>query len=657
MTLAWILAAITVWVVSGVAAAGLARRPQAATVGAGGAVLGGAIGLVAVIRGLAVGTVESLQRPWNIPLGSLALGLDPLSAFFLMPVFLLTALAALYGREYLGAGHPRRNQGAHWLFYNLLAAGMAGVMLARNGVLFLVAWEIMSVASFFLVTYEHKRTAVREAGWTYLVATHLGTAFLLVLFLLLGGPSGSLDFKTPGAPEHAGALFLLAVAGFGTKAGFVPLHVWLPEAHPAAPSHISAIMSGVMIKTGIYGLLRVLTLLGAPSAWWGYLLLAIGLSSGVLGAVFALAQDDLKRLLAYSSVENMGIIALGLGLGVLGVRAHAAALTVLGFGGALLHVLNHSLFKSLLFLGAGSVLHAAGGRLDRLGGLLGRMPWTGVMFIVGAAAICGLPPLNGFVGEFLIYLAALTGGAARGNAAGGLLLIGAAGLALIGGLAAACFTRACGCVFLGAPRSQAAAQAREARPAMLLPMGVLAAACIALGLAGSAVFRGLAPVIAALSADTLPAIRAESAAAARWLGMTAWASAGLAGMVLAVGLFRHLRLARHQRIQGVTWDCGYARPTSRMQYTASSFAQPLVEAFRLILRPRRVLDSPRGVFPEHAALRTETPDVFRTGFFDPLFRRAARMLGALRWLQHGRVQLYVLYITAALLALLVWKLR
>ena len=262
---------------------------------------------------------------------------------------------------------------------------MTLVLLARNAVLFLSAWELMAVSSFFLVTFEHERESVRSAGWIYLVATHLGTGFLLVLFILMGRETGSMDFTVWAAqgihaPELAGMLFLLAVVGFGTKAGFMPFHVWLPEAHPAAPSHVSALMSGAMIKIGIYGLMRSLTFLGAPSIWWGWLLLFVGLASGVLGIIFALAQHDLKRLLAYSSVENIGLITAGLGLGLLGVSYNQPLISILGFGGALLHVLNHSLFKGLLFLAAGSVVHATGTRdTNRLGGLLKKMPWTGAV--------------------------------------------------------------------------------------------------------------------------------------------------------------------------------------------------------------------------------------------------------------------------------------
>jgi hydrogenase-4 component B len=325
--------------------------------------------------------VETWRVAWQVPFGSFFVQLDALAAFFLLPILGLAAVAALYGGKYLMAYRSRKNLGAAWFFFNLLVASMVMVTLAQNGILFLLAWEIMSLASYFLVTFEDEKESVRQAGWTYLVATHLGTAFLLVLFLVLGRQAGSLDFErfltaSPAISPVAGVAFLLALIGFGTKAGFMPLHVWLPEPHPVAPSHVSALMSGVMIKTGIYGLLRILTFLGHPEAWWGWVLIGIGLASGPGGVLFALAQHDLKRLLAYHSVENIGIIDLGLGVGLLGLALDQPVLAVLGLDSGLLHFLNHALFKGMLFLGTGAAIHATGTRdIDHLGGLIRRMPW------------------------------------------------------------------------------------------------------------------------------------------------------------------------------------------------------------------------------------------------------------------------------------------
>jgi formate hydrogenlyase subunit 3/multisubunit Na+/H+ antiporter MnhD subunit len=462
-----------------------------------------------------------------------------------------------------------------------------------------------------------------------------------------------------------GLLFVLAVIGFGTKAGFIPLHVWLPEAHPAAPSHVSAVMSGVMLKTGIYGLLRILTLLGTPPPWWGWTLLGIGVVSGVLGVLSALAQHDLKRLLAYHSVENLGIIAIGLGVGFLGISSGNPTMAALGFLGGLLHVVNHAVFKSLLFLGAGSVLHATGTReIDRLGGLLKRMPTSGGTFLVGAAAISGLPPLNGFVSEFLIALGALS--VLRGPAHPaawpllGVLVIG--GLALIGGLAAACFTKAFGIIFLGEPRSAEAAHAHEVGAAMRWPMLVLAALCVLIGLAAPWLPRALAGAVAgilpaAAPADLKAAVAAGAAQAVGPLLGVMFASYLLLGLLALVIQIRR-RLLRDRRVErAVTWDCGYLAPTPRTQYTASSFAQPLLLLFRLFLQPRDEVQRPTGLFPTHAELHTHAPDPFRRRIYEPAFSLVARIAASLHGLQQGRIQVYVLYIALTILALLMWKLH
>ncbi|MBI2931205.1 MAG: hypothetical protein HYY16_06105 [Planctomycetes bacterium] len=637
--------------VAGGSAALLARRSS--WLGAGSAVLGCAAGLIGAVRALAAGASESWRLAWEIPGGSFAVELDALSAFFLIPILGLSALAAIYGVGYLDSWRGKKALGPVWFFTNTLIASMAMVVIARNGLLFLVAWEVMALASFFLVGFEHEKPAVREAAWVYFVAGHFGTAFLIVFFLLLGREAGSLDFEgfDRVAPAMSAPLFLMALVGFGTKAGFMPLHVWLPDAHPAAPSHVSALMSGVMIKTGIYGLVRALTFLGAPPPWWGWTLIGVGLVSGVLGVLFALAQHDLKRLLAYHSVENIGIIALGAGVGVLGQAAGSPALAFFGWAGALLHVVNHALFKGLLFLGAGSVLHATGTReMDHLGGLLKRMPVTGVTFLIGAAAISGLPPLNGFVSEFLILLGAFSGACSKSASTAVPVLVTIGGLALISGLAAACFTKAFGVVFLGEPRGEHAHHAHEAGLAMRIPMVLLAAACFAVGLLAPAVLRFMAPAVKQVSGVDFAGSPSSRPA-------IAWGAAAFLTVVGGLALVRRRLLAGRTVGETVTWDCGYARPGPRMQYTSSSFAQPLTDLFATFLRTRRTQSPPSGYFPRNASYATETPDVCREGLFRNAFLGGAWVLGKLGWLQQGRVHLYVLYIALTLLALLMWSLR
>lgn len=625
---------------------------------------GGALGLIPTAGVLLGHAPESLRVPWSLPLASFSLEVDPLSAFFLLAVFGLSALAAVYGIGYFHGGHGR--SGA-WLAFNVLVASMALVVAARNGVLFLVSWEVMTLASYFLVTMHHEKREARRAGRIYLVATHIGTAFLLVFFLGLAGASPTLDFGAT-APLGAGAaapaaaflgpsaLFLLAVVGFGTKAGFMPLHMWLPEAHPAAPAHVSAVMSGVMIKMGIYGLLRMLPYLGPPPAWWGWLLIAIGVVSGVLGVLYALAQHELKRLLAYHSIENIGIIACGMGLGLLGVAHGIPFLATLGFTGALLHVLNHAVFKGLLFLGAGSVIHAAGtGEIEHLGGLLRRMPWTGAAFLTGALAISGLPPLNGFVSEFLIYLGSFQAAAASPApiALAGMVLI--AGLALIGGLAAACFVKAFGIGFLGEPRSRAAGEARESGALLRVPMAILAIACLAIGLGSPWLLGLLLPAIPYAAAFPAPALAAGFDTAAPILARVAAVCGLFLLLLLSAAALRRLLLARRGVARAGTWDCGYAAPTVRMQYTASSFAQPILELFAPLLGTRVSSLKPMGLFPSRASHATETPDSFRERVVAPVAAEVARRVAPFRRIQEGRVQVYVLYIALTLLAVLVYQ--
>ena len=630
-------------------------------IGALSAVIGCAVALIPVAGVIATGTAEAYgPLTWNVPYGSFVVELGPLSAWFALPILGISGLAAIYGAGYMAHYAGSKRLGPPWFFYNLLVVGMLMVVIARNGVLFLVSWEVMSLASYFLVTFEHEKQSVREAGRVYLIATHLGTACLFALFVLLGRAAGTLDFA--GIAAHgqisgslANVLFLLAVIGFGTKAGFMPLHVWLPEAHPAAPSHVSAVMSGVMIKTGIYGVVMTLGLLGHPPAWWGWLLIGIGVTSGVLGVLFALAQHDLKRLLAYHSVENIGIIALGLGVGVLGVSLNHPELAVLGFAGGLLHVLNHGVFKGLLFLGAGAVIHGAHtGEIDELGGLQKKMPLTALTFLVGAVAICGLPPLNGFVSEFLIYLSSFEEEISL-TAVGSIPSLAVIGsLAMIGGLAAACFTKAYGVVFLGEPRSDHARSAHAPGKLMLAPMLVLAACCIGIGLAAPVVVRQMQPVMAVVTGETSAVVATQLSGATAPLTSVVMATVSFLVLALALVVVRKQLLQGREIGEGGTWGCGYSRPAARMQYTSSSFAQPITDFFASVLRTRRQLDAPQGLFPDRASFHSETSDASMRYGYRPLFALLDWLLSKLQWIQNGRVNLYVMYLALTILVLLVW---
>jgi len=662
-----ILTTVAILLLCGIAALLFRRNHQiASTFGVAGPVLACGLGMIPTIRVLSGGMVDPVHMSWGMPLGTFSIGLDGLSALFLLPILGLGALSSIYGLGYLSPYRQHRSLGVAWFQFNLLVASMVMVVLARNALLFLVAWESMSLSSFFLVAFDNEKAEVRKASWVYMIATHIGTGFLLVMFLLLGQSANGLNFVQLHAPtpQLAGVCFALAVAGFGTKAGIIPSHVWLPEAHPAAPSHVSAMMSGVMIKTGIYGILRMLAFLGPVPLWWGWTLIALGLVSGILGVLFALAQHDLKRLLAYHSVENIGIIVMGLGVGVLGLGIGSPTLTFFGFAGGLLHVVNHAMFKGLLFMGAGSVAHGAHTReIEHLGGLLKRMPWTAGTFLVGAVAISGLPPLNGFVSEFLIYIGAFKGASATGGGITVALLAVIAGLALIGGLATACFTKAFGMVFLGDARSENPRHALESSRSMLAPMVVLAIGCFAVGLLGFLVICAMPTVLASLIEPAgyngldLSLIQAEAITASGYLKSIA--SGALMILVLAglIALLRLWLLSGRKVGETGTWDCGYARPTARMQYTASSFAQPILDFFNVFQSGWKHLKAPQGYFPATASFKTEALDTSQEKVYRPIFEGVEHFLSKLRVMQHGRIQLYVLYIVLTLVLLFIWKLR
>jgi hydrogenase-4 component B len=658
LALAVVLVSIVMLCATGLAAVLAGRSDRAALhLSTAGSVIACLAGAIASLAALIRGEQASLRAAWPLPVGQLHVALDALSSFFLVCVFLVSGLSAVYGAGYLRAYIGKRRLAPALFFFNLLVAAMAALVIARDGILFLVAWEVMSLASYFLVTFENEREEVRRAGMTYLVASQLGVVFLFVLFAMLRRGASTYDFDAFAAAAVpasglANTCFWLALAGFGTKAGFWPVHIWLPDAHPAAPSHVSALMSGVMIKMGIYGLLRTLTFLGPPPAWWGAVVIAIGAVSGVAGVLHALAQHDVKRLLAYHSVENIGIIALGIGVGLLGSSHHNPSIAFLGYAGALLHVLNHGLFKGILFEAAGSVFHATGTRdIESLGGLSRRMPVTAAAFLLGSVAICGLPPLNGFVSEWLIYVGAFRASASLPHAWAVAALAAVPALALIGGLAAACFVKVFGVVFLGEPRSEAASTAHEAGRMMLTPMVLGSLLCVSIGIWPAAAIRLVAP--AATLLGRLPSV--PMTVAGPMVAITRVAVVLLA-LVALLALLRRALLAGRPVASAATWGCGYSAPTPRMQYTAASFAEPVLEPFAAAI-PRRVRqEGPAGYFPATAHYEEHLGDMAGERFLVPATRRVLRAISRIKVIQQGQLQLYLVYIAATLVALLVWQL-
>jgi hydrogenase-4 component B len=604
---------------------------------------GSAIGLMAPRTWIAV--------PWGVPNGVIVLSVDSLSAFFAAPVFLLAGAGGLYAHRYWPA--ERAHATSVRCFFGLMTGALAFVMTAGHTMFFLAAWEIVAVASFFLIATENEQAEARRAGWLYLAVSHVATLTLFGLFTLLHSLTHAWTFAALPhgiAMQPVGrAIFAMAVCAFGIKAGLMPFHVWLPGAHAAAPSHVSAVMSGVVIKMGIYGLFRVLSLFDVTPPAFGATLLLLGIVSSILGVAFALVQHDLKRLLAYHSIENIGIIVIGLGIGLL-ARAHGfPRLALLGYAGGLLHVWNHALFKSLLFLSAGSTVHETHTReIDRLGGLARTMPWTASAFLLGALAICGLPPFNGFVSEWLLYLAGFRSLTQTGGGWTWLLLVLVApALAITGALALACFVKAFGIIFLGAARSTEARHAREAPLSMRAATVPLGVACIAIGVAPVTLAPMLSRVVAV--AASTPGRVTGFDVLLRPVQQSAIAVAVI-GLATVVALIIGTRRAR-----GVTWDCGYARPMPSMQYTGSSFAKPLAGLFGWVMRPV-VHGPPRlGLFPSEATYGSHVPDTVLDRALLPTLRLVQRVLTLARFVQSGRVQLYLLYLAATLVVLVAWS--
>ena len=625
-------------------------------------VLGSLLGLAAVVPFLLGAAPVQVVLPWSEPIGAFRLRLDPLGAFFQVALFVVAATATAAGATSMREAAGRRGFASFLLAQGLLLVAISLVLAAADAILFLVAWEVMTVTSFVLVTFDDERQQVRSAGYVYLVASHVGAACLVALFLALGKVAGGFDFLRFEALRGAGAgpvglLLGLGIVGFGTKAGLVPLHVWLPEAHPAAPSHVSALLSAVMVKTGVYGLLRLTSFLPPLAPGHGALIAFLGLGSALVAITLTLAQGDIKRALAYSTVENVGIILLGVGLSLFAAATGHPTAAALALAGALFHVWSHVLMKGLAFLGAGTLSHAVHTQdMERMGGLLARLPVSGTLFIVAAAALSALPPLAGFASEWLLYLGLLSTASETAGATALIGFLAVATLALVGALAALSFTRIVGVALLGAPRSAEAAHAHEVAPAGWLPLTPLAAGAVVLGLFPTLALRLIAPVAAQLGvADLGPALSPAVALSSR-LRIAVLAVLAVVAVLLFI---RRRRVATVAPARSETWGCGFAAPTPRMQYTASSFAQLLLASVApRPLAPRTHARLPRGIFPTGGSFRTEPREPARTSLFDPIFRVVADRMSRLRRYQarHLNLQLlYTLVTLVALLALMAWR--
>jgi formate hydrogenlyase subunit 3/multisubunit Na+/H+ antiporter MnhD subunit len=605
---------------------------------------------------------STLVLPLGLPDLPFHLRLDPLAGFFLLLLGAVSAGISVYAVGYWRSETAPRLR-LICLQYHVFLASMAFLVLADDAYLFMVAWETMALSSYFLVTTDHHRPAIRSAGFLYLLMAHIGALAVLLCFGVMHSGGGDYSFDAlRGAelsPFWASAAFVLALFGFGAKAGIVPLHVWLPEAHPAAPSPVSALMSGVMIKTAIYGMVRVsYDLIGNVRWEWGMLVLVIGAGTTLFGVLFALMQHDLKRLLAYHSVENIGIILLGFGMSMVFFGFGHPQAGTLGLIAALYHTLNHAVFKGLLFLGAGSILRATGLRdLNAMGGLIRSMPATAFHFLVGALAISALPPLNGFVSEWLTFQAALQAPLLEHGVVRSLLPLFAATLALAGALTAMCFVKVYGVAFLGRARAQTDLSIKEASTSERLGMAWLTAGCFVLGLFPAAMLLMLNRVSASLTGNGLSDEALESSWL--WLVPTAPAQASYSPIifllvVLAVVLItiRLVRLFYHGRVRVADpWDCGFPEQTARMQDSAEAFGQPIRHIFGPLFLIKRRLPAPDEPNPEYSI---KVEDRHWYGLYLPVARLADYASSQVARLQRGRISTYLLYSFLTLIALLVF---
>ncbi|HEY5955802.1 MAG TPA: proton-conducting transporter membrane subunit [Polyangiaceae bacterium] len=632
-----------------------AQRRWSGLAGACSAVAACACGVFEAFRYLRAGTTVTAAFAWSVPNATFVCGVDPLSAFFLVPLFVMGGLAACFGCIYLEEHAPNRNLAVPWAAFNTMLAGMVLVLIARHALPFLFAWEVMSVAAFVLIAFDHQEPEVQRASYIYLIAAHVGVTCLLGLFLVLGARAESFEFgamlRMP-VPTNGSAalLFGLALVGFGAKAGVFPLHVWLPEAHGAAPTHVSAVMSGVLVKMGVYGLLRAVLLIGGPRPYWGPVMMLLGVIGGLVGIGCSLYQRDIKRLLAYSTVENIGLICLGLGTAFWCKTSDRPEVATLALIGALLHVWNHAAMKGLMFLGAGSLAHRCHTRdLERLGGLWRRMPQTGIVILLGSVAMAGLPPLNGLLSEWLILSGLMRAALSSVGGVAVALVVTIGAVSLIGAMAALGFARLVGVALLGEPRSKAAAAAHEPSRWMRLPMYLTAALCMGIALRPTPVidlFHGVAAQFLGYKAVSVATLGLEPVATINRVLL----GACIGSMCLVALLGR-----RRDQAASETWGCGYVAPTARMQYTGRGFSELFTSNMLTSpFAPRSAVATATGLFPDATQLTVEMNDPVTRGLYEPWFERVASRFVRLRVMQQGILHVYVLYILVTLVVALAW---
>lgn len=614
---------------------------------------------------------DILDLKMPIDLISINIRLDSLSAFFILGLSVLVLCVSIYSIGYLTHYYNKKNIGLFNFLYSTFIISILSVLTAGNMVFFFISWEVMSMVSYFLVVFESENKETRKAGSLYIIMMHVGTAFLMLAFMILYGNSGSFDMS-----GHAGDMtelvrgivFILFLIGFGTKAGIIPLHIWLPYAHPAASSNVSALMSGIMIKTAIYGIIRfIIGYLGVQALWWGIVILVIGALSTLLSVAYALMSNNIKRLLAYSSIENIGIILMGLGVAMIAISQNNMVLFSLAIIASLFHTFNHALFKGGLFLGAGSIQYSTHTKdMEELGGLVKKMPYTSVFMLCFSLAICAIVPFNGFIGEWFTYQS-LFMNISSGSA--GLNIVNifcVAALAMAGAMALACFVKLYGISFLGKPRSNKAAEAKEVPVAMRAGMGILAAACMIFGLFPFIIINLIDKVSTSLGGTSIiDSLQGNFAFVYYPVKITEGSITPAAIFVLAAvlsfaGYFVIRLIGGKSSIRKYgTWDCGYEDLNSRMQYSATGFSKPLRIVFRLLYRPSRELQVKEGVspyYPHSVKYVVKTEKIFEKYMYNPVIRILKNTSRRLKFtIQTGSMHMYLLYIFIALIALMLYN--
>jgi len=670
----WFAAILVCFGLGAVGSLALRKQEKIANIWSGVfSIIGSTAGILFGITGLTAEQSLSVSLPLSTisNLISFTFNIDQLAAFFIFVISLIALFASIYGLGYVKHYFGKYDVGSFGFFYNLFIAGMLLVVSASNAIVFLVAWELMSLASYFLVVFEHDKEENVNAGFLYFVMTHIGTAFILLFFLLVYKFTGTFDFThikegiAMMPPLVRDFAFIFALIGFGTKAGVIPLHIWLPSAHPAAPSHVSALMSGVMIKTGIYMIIRVVFFFFVEiPLWWGLLIVVIGAVSSVLGVLYALTEHDIKKLLAYSSIENIGIILLGIGSALSFYIVGQLAFAIMGIVAALFHTLNHAVFKSLLFLGAGSVIQSTHTRnIEEYGGLIKRMPETAMFFIVGSMAISALPPFNGFFSEWITYQSLFPGIVVFGSWGQWIFILATAALAVTGGLALACFVKACGATFLARPRSHHAENAEEAKMPLRIAMATLSVLTLVFGVASGFITKLLIQISSRFLEIGDMTIMHTTAGNEIVIGNNfafvspVWLFGIFALFIIFVWFLVRYAIYPKQKVKtGPTWDCG-TDLTPRMEITSTGFARSIILVFKGVLRPtiqKGVVyrDDQSRYFPKSRTVNMHVGDLYRNYFYNPIIKFVDSVSLRAKSIQTGNLNTYIIYILITIIAAL-----